>query len=498
MLQRSGQCNVIRAIIGTSILLGAFLLTVLFVNIKAGQDRANTVNCHIAIDNHLGDDFLVDDPTASAPPLPPPDNEESLASKKPVYRVNAENDGGTTANTTNTVANTFADTLYERGAAICECLGSAAPSYTANFPATRQYGIFNFVNGFASAPVYITIFINAPPQMSPPYVVGSKYIFLNAHRIEPGGNFSFDIPAELAVNGKLLGGRIVVYYKFPEDSLQFNVSTVGHLVPYPLTQPVDDFSQLIEFSLDIEQGQPLMNYDVSHVDRHAIPVYLYGAGTAAIQSNAIVSPNCAPIYGACQGLAEFYDGCPTELVNHHAVGGLDFYQCLASNIYCNLFPTKPYCHVLDDVAAFYGITQQLLDTLRVAGGPSITTPTNVLYGCNGEFLTETCNPFVLQNSTLSRDICMAINYGICSTLPQGSVCPTDPEASSPLCTAKGAQLQNLWRSGTANQYARFVKQRCRTCYSFSLDEGMQFGGHRSCLGSTQLDLVIFPGCRKNN
>ena len=44
-----------------------------------------------------------------------------------------------------------------------------------------------------------------------------------------------------------------------------------------------------------------------------------------------------------------------------------------------------YCRTFDQTAEKYGITQRILDNLKNNNGPSVTTPTNLIYGCNSVF-----------------------------------------------------------------------------------------------------------------
>ena len=392
----------------------------------------------------------------------------------------------------------------------CSC--SNDPIYN-NFPhplhTPASFAVFNFLNNGMHFPIYITVTATADMQMqidsNGAYRAGFTYCYLDAHPLQSIQLYSFTFPENLSARGRIAGGRIFIYYDNPSSidpnrpSTGYPISQNGMFIPLlndndqPIS-PTIDYSQLLEFTIDrlTGQTQSFIDYDISYVDNAALPVYIYGGYDP---SNQPGQQSCNKSYSACPSLTDFYSGCPTTPLINQANGAG---QCLGSYSYCARAEnvTKPYCEIFDDLVADYGITPQFLQQIKDSGGPDVTTPTNVVYGCNGEFLLDNKCIFPNYATQLTRDQCAALNRGVCFTPDYNQqligTCPgarPPPQAS----TCNSTTTPTYPSTTMCNKYARYIRSKGVKYYGFSQDEGNN-GGNQQCRYSTQLDVVAFPSC----
>jgi hypothetical protein len=395
------------------------------------------------------------------PSTPPP-----VSTKAPTKAPTAPTLPPTSGPTLTAVPTTFGADPFLNGT--CRCINK--PIYS-NFPhpahTNASFAVFNFLNDNATdfsgnnLTVYVTIFINSDGRMTENgYAPGNIYVYLDALPLQRGEAFSFVFPRNLTSNGRLAGGRIVVYYEHPSlfdmaRGAGWPISTPGNLQPMVGVEPKDEFDALLEFTMDVDPGhdaatEAYIDYDLSCVDRLVMPLYIFGGYDPRTLGNATSGNNnhgfpCNKAYVGCRTQQETHDGCFTALRFNTEHGQ----SCLASFNYCNLnlsdtvFLTnnnitvlnetfwQQYCHQWDDVAQCFNITQQLLDLYHGCAFNKSTAPpcppiippdvagppTSVIFGCLGKFLLENhClvyhNPF---GTHLIGSMCSALNRGLCFT-----------------------------------------------------------------------------------
>jgi hypothetical protein len=379
---------------------------------------------------------------------------------------------------------------------------------------TNESGaVFNFLNN-APFTVWVSISMKATSETqlysNNAYQNGNIYVFLDAYPLTSNTFYSHVFHSYLLAQG-YFPGRVLIYYKDPRTFNSsrplsgYNVSTLGNINPNfgsmgELIEPTIDYAQLIEFNLrPTAIGNPIsVDYDISYVDNAALPVYVYGG----YDTTNIPQPSCNKVYSACPTLDIMYEGCPTVLINHDTITNGS--QCLGSYVYCALeaYKNTPYCHLFDDIALCFGINQTFLDYLKQSDITSITNPTNVIYGCNGEFLFEnSClnvTPYIHIRgvSSLTRSQCASLNRGTCfapncsfPTPINSNNCPYQvPEIST--CNS---ETHPFYQLPLLNQYTKYIRSKGEKFYGFSQDEGDN-GGNQLCDSSAQLDIVVFPSC----
>lgn len=379
----------------------------------------------------------------------------------------------------------------------CKCGNDEQPIYdTFPHPAhtDASFAVFNFYNDNAidnagnNMTVWITVQVTADARMASEsaglFRTSYTYVYLDAQRLRRGERYTLTIPKEITVNGRLPGGRIVVYYEDPASFDQIRnepryaghypvVTNRGNIVPITTTNglqaiPSPSFQQAIEFTLDVNIGEDantrgFIDYDLSAVDLLSMPVYVFGGyDTRTLPGATTGNSNngfpCGKTYIGCKTPAQTVEGCPTQVAQRTLHGTV----CLASFVYCqlqgsaieNITRWNAYCHFFDDLAAGFGITQERLDFFRLCNDrlragdygppipegcpdnkqflPDIRTPTAAIYGCDGILLLENhclLNGARFANSTLDGTQCSAINRGLCFTpnythvpLPSGLSC----------------------------------------------------------------------------
>ena len=384
----------------------------------------------------------------------------------------------------------------------CECAANAQPIYD-NFlhpeHTDESYAVFNFYNDNGTdangnnLTVWVTMFITADIRMQttdPRFQVGYSYIYVDAVPLSRGENFSYIMSKAVTAGGALgiggvgrsPGGRIVIYYEDPNSGFD-DLRTTKYNNSYPVINatfivpitgfnnldraiPSPSFSQLLEFTLDVDPGQnpdnsSFIDYDLSAVDTIALPVYIFGGYDPRTIPEALNGTNnhgfpCGKAYIGCQRTHETTEGCPTQIEEITVHGSV----CISSLKYCSLIHNNQLenstrivnktnwnytCHKFDAIAEGFGITQALLDFYFACAdaqntqppcpsvlAPDIPTPSTVIYGCSGKFLLE--NHCLTDGSRetgshLDGSQCSAINRGLCKEpnfnhipLPDGLSC----------------------------------------------------------------------------
>lgn len=334
----------------------------------------------------------------------------------------------------------------------------------------ESFARFNFYNHNGIDPqgnpltVWVTVALTADARMQaedPRFVAAYDYVYMDGQRLERGQNASLVIPKSITANGRMAGGRIYVYYENPSlhDALReikygghYPVQSPGNIVPIsgedglPRT-PSNLYVQLLEFTLDVVVGTDIdtkafIDYDLSAVDRIAMPVYIFGGYDPRTLPNATTGNNnngfpCGKAYIGCHTPQETINGCPTQIVDEAQHGS----TCLAAFPYCQLLPGSgdivdpvnwnTFCHKFDTIAEGFGINQTLLDFYAACRNnnnltppcppvfmPILRTPTTAIYGCVGQFLLE--NHCLLDGSRYTQSHldgtqCSALNRGLCFT-----------------------------------------------------------------------------------
>jgi hypothetical protein len=353
----------------------------------------------------------------------------------------------------------------------CQCASNAQPLYN-TFPhpahTDASFMVMNFYNangvaeGGVNLTVWVTVTVTADSRMQaedPRFQTAFTYVYVDAHQMARGDAISFVFPKGVTANGRLGGGRIYIYYENPAlfDTLRntkyqgaYPTQSINTITPIsdPNGQPAtpsNQFSQLLEFTLDVDPGtdantKAFIDYDLSAVDQIALPVYIFGGYDPRTLNDSLSGPNnhgfpCGKAYIGCTQAHQTTDGCPTQVVDRTQHGSI----CYASYKFC-VDPVRDapsfnetlwltYCHKFDSVANGFGINQSLLDLYHQCilnndlqppcppvTPPDISTPTAVIYGCNGEFLLENhCLPgiFPYTRSHLDGPQCSALNRGLC-------------------------------------------------------------------------------------
>lgn len=348
----------------------------------------------------------------------------------------------------------------------CMCDVGSLPIYD-NFPHPRHtdesYAVMNFYNdaaGGVNTTVWITVYFTGSPEMvagDNRYTVGYSYVYLDAQPLSKGQFFQLTINKLNTASGLLTNGRARIYYRNPNEfdvarnATPYNghfpvqipgdapvriQTTPGNL---PL-EPSNMYSQLIEMTYAFVPGddpntQTFVDYDISAVDHIALPVYMYGGYDTSDRISLSDPRNnvCNKTYIGCATSALVVKGCPTQLFDVTSDGE----SCYNSFNYCELPEARRlnqshwdiYCHAFDDYANGFGITQALLNlfnqcalTLNTSSPcpsilpPTVSTPTNVIYGSVGQFLLENHCLGVVEAATRSRLTgaqSAAINRGVC-------------------------------------------------------------------------------------
>ena len=365
----------------------------------------------------------------------------------------------------------------------CICASDQQPVYN-NFKhpdhTDESYAVFNFYNDNgtnadgSSLMAWVSVFITADIQMQqndPRFVVGYTYVYVDAHPLARGSNFSYVMHkattsgGRTGGNGRSPGGRIVVYYRDPQtfDPLKapgakyengYPLLSPGNIVAISSSTPEDDntratpsndYSQLLEFTLDVDNtGRPFIDYDLSAVDTIAMPVYIFGGYDPETLPEATTGNNnngfpCGKAYIGCTRVHETTEGCPTQIMQETEHGSV----CISPIKYCSMARDSTLestaailnktnwhemCHKFDAIANGFNITQEQLDfyflCTDVPGTPGcppfplplVRTPSAVIYACSGEFLLENhCIPgkWRFTRSHLDGAQCSAINRGLC-------------------------------------------------------------------------------------
>lgn len=371
----------------------------------------------------------------------------------------------------------------------CVCGANEQPIYD-TFPHPghndSSFIVINLYNdGGAGGPdttVWITVVFTADVRMvaqGKGYMKGFQYVYLDAYPLAKGQFHQLTIHKSNTANGLLGGGRIIVYYRNPDEfdnqraRPPFNGNypiQIPGLPPIPLQiagggpiGPPATFSQLLEATFDVVPDDDVdtkafVDYDISGVDSIAMPVYIY-AGYDRIKPGSIEDPQsiCKKAYIGCATSHLVVKDCPTQVQEITEVGA----RCLGSFTYCQLandstIATSPnvtdktrwleYCHALDEEYAFgFGITQALIDLYNGCvynhsleppcppyTPPEVSTPTAVIYGGVGQFLLENhcLGPeYAGTKSRLDGAQATAINRGVCPgpnfshiPLPDGLSC----------------------------------------------------------------------------
>lgn len=471
--------------------------------------------------------------------------------------------------------------------------------------------------------VWVSMYITADPRMAATdsrFKLAYTYVYVDAVPVARGELFTYTMSKGVTANGAFAsapegagrapGGRIVIYYKNPRDfdTLRntnyiggYPLQTANAIIPItnergePAT-PSPSYSQLLEFTMDVDPGRnanefAFIDYDLSAVDTIALPVYIFGGADnrtlrGATSGNSNNGFPCGKAYIGCQHTHETTDGCPTQVVESTPQGS----ACQSPITYCakarpttlqndngitNKTNWQYICQKFDNISAGFGITQELLDFYFACGDPNqptpascppknpgdITTPSGIIYGCNGKFLLENqCNDDGSRytRSRLDGSQCSAINRGLCvqpnyhPIPPQGLscaefTCPQNPSTScfinctddacfgflcqnysqtnafsatcdGATCQVGGATPNCLDRitpkekfktptcnDSSPNPYERGLLQNDYAAWARSKGERYYAfsldeeigGGNQQCLYSTQLDIVIFPRCNGN-
>lgn len=513
----------------------------------------------------------------------------------------------------------------------CKCGPDEQPIYD-SFPhpahTDESYAVFNFYNDGAvdengeDITIWVSMFITADARMEaadPRFNNSFTYVYVDAVPLTRGQLLSYTMPKAVTAAGgfarapngagRAPGGRIVIYYKNPAEHDELRTTTYGGSYPVQTTNNIEPirrngmpaipsplFSQLLEFTLDVDPGQDanlkaFIDYDLSAVDTIAIPVYIFGGSDTrtlpgATSGNVNNGFPCGKAYIGCQQTHETTDGCPTLIEQRTPQGSV----CLSPLNYCSIGRLTTYmnetritnktnwlalCTKFDEIAAGFGITQERLDFFYACGDPNqptpqgcppvavgdITTPSGVIYGCNGKFLLENqCNEdgSRFTRSRLDGSQCSAINRGLCQQPnyrpipPQGlscaefkcspgapscfvnctdynacfgSLCQDYSQSNAFAATCDGATCQVGGAStncvdvtipkakfktpgcndSSPNPYEQGLIQNDYAAWARSKGERYYAfsldeevgGGNQQCLYSTQLDVVIFPRCNGN-
>lgn len=490
----------------------------------------------------------------------------------------------------------------------CECAANQQPLYD-RFPkpahTPQSYAVFNFYNDHGvdengeDITVWVSMYATADARMASDdarFENSYTYVYVDAKKLMRGETYSYTMSRDITAQGRVAGGRICVYYENPALNDALRNSKYGGVYPVQTSAggvvkissaaglpaiPSDSYSQLLEFTLDVDPGQDIntkafIDYDLSAVDTIALPVYIFGGYDSRTLPGATNGTNnngfpCGKAYIGCSQRAhETTEGCPTQVVEKTVHGSV----CISSLKYCALVRDadlaastlitnktnwQQTCHKFDAIAERFGITRTLLDLFHdcaVRGSttspcppiipPDVTTPTNVIYGCAGQFLLE--NHCKLDGSRYTRSRldgaqCSALNRGLCFQpnyshvpLPSGLSCARVAPCAEPgpclvpcynyscfgnLCRDYNPPIagcadhtgdisksrQSLCNDSTPgpyaypqllkNDYAGWARTKGERFYSFSLDEEVG-GGNQQCLFSTQLDVVVFPRCAGNS
>lgn len=328
------------------------------------------------------------------------------------------------------------ESQQDPGAPSCDC-GSSPPDYTLAPCSVGALACMNVANK-CMFPVWITATTTD--------LQGQVTVHFD-EKIDPQSSFQF--PAADSITA----GRMYIYYRDPREfDPQRQGLPNGTYAPGPIVggDPSQEYCQLVEFSGVNSPDGWFWDYDISMVDRAALPVYMYVKGA----DQQLSGGNCNKTYNACPP-GQIIANCPTAVINQHNGVG----QCLGSYVYCmGEGANSEYCHKLDDWGAALGLTNN---------------PTASIYGCSP------------LTSGLTRDICMAINRGICRDPSDPSQCPIAGMADDP----------NAWYAQglPQNEYSRYVRSLGKRYYGFSLDEGFG-GGNQQCRYANQLDIVVCPSC----
>lgn len=312
--------------------------------------------------------------------------------------------------------------------------------------------------------VWVTVTATADARMheeDPRFETAFDYVYMDAQRLERGQSASLVIPRSITARGRMAGGRIYVYYENPSlhDALRgikyhghYPVQSPGNITKisdedgHPRT-PSNLYVQLLEFTMDVVNGtdintEAFIDYDLSAVDRIAMPVYIFGGYDTRTLPGATNGTNnngfpCGKAYIGCKTSRETTAGCPTQIVDESIHGA----TCLAAFPYCQLLRNSTdvsnplnwdsFCHKFDSVAEGFGINQTILDFYTAcadAGNttspcppiimPIVRTPTAAIYGCVGQFLLENhcrLDGSRITQSHLDGTQCSALNRGLCFT-----------------------------------------------------------------------------------
>lgn len=493
----------------------------------------------------------------------------------------------------------------------CECSANEQPLYN-TFPhpahTDDSYAVFNFYNDGAidennqNMTIWVSMYITADAPMAAAdnrFEVAYTYVYVDAVPLARGQLYTYTMKRAVTGGGRAPGGRIVIYYRDPREHDELRRTVYNNAYPVQTPDkieaikntnnapaiPSDRYTQLLEFTLDVGNNKPFIDYDLSAVDTIALPVYIFGGYDTttlpgALTGNVNNGFPCGKAYIGCQRTHETTDGCPTEIIERTPQGSI----CLSPLKYCSWARRTTYlndpritnktnwlhvCSKFDEIAQNFGITQELLDTFYACGNPDlprppvcppinpgdITTPSGVIYGCNGKFLLE--NQCLQDGSrfTFSRldgSQCSALNRGLCvqpdyhPVPPQGlscaevlcpspnpscfmncsekecmnydcgdyaiggrtlcdDVCPFDTLNCRNVTSTKAKFKTTLCNDSSPfpyergliqNDYAAWARSKGERFYAFSLDEEVG-GGNQQCLYSSQLDVVVFPRCNGN-
>lgn len=334
----------------------------------------------------------------------------------------------------------------------CDC--SAPPDYTLTPCPDSALACMNVANK-CMFPVWVTATTTATVLNEAGNPWGQVTVRFD-EEIAPQSSFQF------SANDSISAGRIYIYYRDPREFDPQRQGLPGGT--YPAGQPIvggdpsQEYCQLAEFTGVNSADGWFWDYDLSMVDRAALPVYMYAKGA----NQQLSGGNCNKTYNACPP-DQIIANCPTAVINEHNGAG----QCLGSYVYCmGEGANSDYCHMLDGWGSTLGLT---------------SNPTASIYGCSP--LADEAAPE--GEPGLTPGICMAINRGICQDPGDPSRCPIAGMADDP----DAWYAQGL----PQNNYSRYVRSLGKRYYGFSLDEGSG-GGNQQCRYANQLDIVVCPSC----
>lgn len=231
----------------------------------------------------------------------------------------------------------------------------------------------------------------------------------------------------------------------------------------------------------------------------------------------------AAIYGITQAKVDFFRSCigaplprdprcPSTDLNFFTPTAI-IYACIGQFLLEN--------HCLQDGSSFTNSTLSTDQCSALNRGvcfqpngtsiPPVDGLSCSLFGCTGGNITETTSCFVpcfdyscfgfhctdFASRPAFNATCNALTCpvgGSNTNCINNTVRPTDHSVVS-TCDSTFPNPYT-YPNQTKNEYAAWVRSKGERLYAFSLDERGVVGGFQACRFSTQLDIVIYPGCNK--